>query len=91
MLLKTRAAMKVARFLAHNPTPERLVAFPTPSPEVAARAYELIQGDRDGSPTDDARRELESYVVIEYLMESVKLEAHRQQPLTTYPAGGSGK
>jgi hypothetical protein len=77
MLLKTQAATEVARFLAHHPTPEQIIAF-HPSPEVAARAYELIRSDRDGSLTDDERKELESYAVIEYLMELVKLEAHRQ-------------
>ena len=45
---------------------------------VAALAYGLIYHDRDGSLTEDERRELESYAVIEYLMELVKLEAHRQ-------------
>ena len=77
MLLKTQAATEVAQFLAHHPTPEQIIAF-HPSPEVAARAYDLIHHDRDGSLTEDERRELESYGVIEYLMELVKLEAHRQ-------------
>jgi hypothetical protein len=77
MLLKTQAATEVARFLAHHPTPDQIIAF-HPSPEVAARAYELIHLDRDGLLTEQERRELESYTVIEYLMELVKLEAHRQ-------------
>ena len=49
-----------------------------PSSEVAARAYELIHTERDGSLTEEGRKELESYLVIEYLMELVKLEAQRQ-------------
>ena len=77
MLLKTQAATELARFLAHHPTPEQIVAF-HPSAEVAERAYELIQTERDGVLTEDERQELESYVVIEYLMELVKLEAQRQ-------------
>lgn len=77
MLLKTQAATEVAQFLARHPTPEQIIAF-HPSAEVAARAYELIQNNRDGSLTERERRELESYAVIEYLMELVKLEAHRQ-------------
>ncbi|HEV7127709.1 MAG TPA: hypothetical protein VGN32_09715 [Ktedonobacterales bacterium] len=77
MLLKTQAATEVARFLAYHPTPEQIIAF-HPSPEVAARAYALIHSDRDGSLTEEERRELESYAVIEYLMELVKLEAQRQ-------------
>ena len=77
MLLKTQAATEIARFLAHNPTPEQIVAF-HPSAEVAERAYELIRTEREGVLTADERQELESYVVIEYLMELVKLEAQRQ-------------
>jgi hypothetical protein len=77
MLLKTQAATEVARFLAHHPTPEQIVAF-HPSPEVAQRAYDLIQTEREGSLSEEERQELESYLVIEYLMELIKLEAHRQ-------------
>ena len=76
MLLKTQAATEIARFLANHPTPEEIVAF-HPSAEVADRAYELIHTERDGSLTEEERQELESYVVIEYLMELVKLEAQR--------------
>ena len=77
MPLKTQAATEIARFLANHPTPEQIVAF-HPSPEVAERAYELIHTEREGALTEEERKELESYVVIEYLMELVKLEAHRQ-------------
>ena len=77
MLLKTQAATEIARFLAQHPTPEQIVAF-HPSAEVAERAYELIRTEREGVLTADERQELESYVVIEYLMELVKLEAQRQ-------------
>ncbi len=77
MLLKTQAATEIAQFLANHPTPEQIVAF-HPSSEVAERAYELIQTGQDGSLTEEERKELESYLVIEYLMELVKLEAHRQ-------------
>ncbi len=77
MPLKTQAATEIARFLANHPTPEQIVAF-HPSSEVAERAYELIQTERDGALTEEERQELESYVVIEYLMELVKLEAQRQ-------------
>jgi hypothetical protein len=77
MVLKTQAATEIARFLANHPTPEQIVAF-HPSPEVAERAYELIHTEREGALTEEERKELESYVVIEYLMELVKLEAHRQ-------------
>jgi hypothetical protein len=77
MLLKTQAATEIAQFLAHHPTPEQIVAF-HPSPEVAERAYELIHTDRNDELSEEERKELESYQVIEYLMELIKLEAHRQ-------------
>ncbi len=77
MFLKTQAATEVTQFLAHHPTPEQIVAF-HPSPEVAEQAYELIYADRDGELTEEERKELESYLVIEHLMELIKLEAHRQ-------------
>jgi hypothetical protein len=77
VLLKTQAATEIAQFLAHHPTPEQIVAF-HPSAEVAERAYELIQVEREGALTEEERQELESYVVIEYLMELVKLEVQRQ-------------
>ncbi len=77
MLLKTQAATEVAQFLAHHPTSEEIVAF-HPSSEIAERAYELIHSNRNGSLTDEERQELDSYMLIEYLMELVKLEARRQ-------------
>ena len=77
MPLKTQAATEIALFLAHHPTPEQIVAFHL-SPEVAERAYELIRAERDDAPTEEERSELESYLMIEYLMELVKLEAHQQ-------------
>ncbi len=77
MFLKTQAATEVAQFLANHPTPEQIIAF-HPSAEVAERAYELISRERDGSLTAEERQELDSYLVIEHLMELVKLEAQRQ-------------
>ena len=76
MLLKTQAATEIARFLANHPTAEQIVAF-HPSVEVAERAYELIDGERDGTLPEEERQELESYLVIEYLMELVKLSVAR--------------
>jgi hypothetical protein len=78
MPLKTQAATEIARFLAHHPTPEQIVAF-HPSTEVAERAYKLIHAERDGTLTEEERQELESYLVIEYLMELVKLEAQHNR------------
>ena len=67
MLLKTQAATEIAQFLANHPTPEQIVAF-HPSPEVAQRAYELIRAEREDSLSEEERQELESYLMIEYLM-----------------------
>jgi hypothetical protein len=77
MPLKTRTATEIAQFLAHHPTPEQIVAF-HPSTEVAERAYKLIHAERGGLLAEEERQELESYVVIEDLMELIKLEAQRQ-------------
>lgn len=76
-MLKTQAAAELVRFLAYHPTPEQLVAF-HPSSEMADRAYELIHIEREGTLAEEERQELESYLVIEYLMEQIKLEAYRQ-------------
>lgn len=77
MLLKTEAATEIAQFLAHHPTPEQIVAF-HPSFEVAERAYTLIHREHDGLLTEEEHKELESYMMIEYLMELVKLEAQQE-------------
>jgi len=77
MPLKTQAAPEIARFLAHHPVPEQIVAF-HPSSEGAERAYELIPIERDGSLTEEERKELESYLMIDYLMELVEREAQQQ-------------
>lgn len=77
MLLKTQAATEIAQFLANHPTAEQIVAF-HPSPVVAERAYELVYIERNGLMTEEESKELESYLIIEYLMELIKLEARRQ-------------
>jgi hypothetical protein len=76
-LLKMQAAVEIARFLVNQPTSEQIMAFKR-SAEVAERAYELIHMERDGALTEEEWKELDSYLVIEYLMEMVKLEAHRK-------------
>jgi hypothetical protein len=77
MNLKTQAAREVARLIASHPTPEQIIAF-HPSPEASDRAYELIDAEREGTITDAERVELESYTVLENLMEMAKIEAHQQ-------------
>ena len=77
MPVETPAAQEIAHFIAKRPTPEEIIAF-HPSPEVAERAYALIAAEREGTITDAERAELDTYMALEYLMELVKVEAHRQ-------------
>ncbi len=67
--------MEVARFLAKAPTPEQIIAF-HPSPEVAERAYELIDAEREGTITPEEKEELDTYMSLEHIMRLVKSEAH---------------
>jgi len=67
MLLKTQAATEVTSFLAHHPAPEQIVAF-HPFSKAAERAYKLIHSEREGSLTQEERKEIESYLMIEYLI-----------------------
>lgn len=77
MRLDTLAAREVARFMVSQPTPEQIIAF-HPSQEAADRAYELIDISREQSLSDDECFELDSYTMLENLMEIAKIEAHRQ-------------
>ena len=77
MNIKTQAAQEVAQLIASHPTPEQIIAF-HPSPEAAERAYALIYAEREDTITNEERAELESYTMLENLMELAKIEAHRQ-------------
>jgi len=77
MNIQTQAAREVAQLIASHPTPEQIIAF-HPSPEASERAYELIDSEREGTITEEERIELESYTMLENLMELAKIEAHRQ-------------
>ncbi len=77
MNAQTQAAREVAQLIASHPTPQQIIAF-RPSPKATERAYELIDAERDGSISHEERTELESYTVLENLMELAKIEAHRQ-------------
>ncbi len=77
MNLQTQAVREIARLIASHPTPEQIIAF-HPSAEAADRAYELIDAEREGTLTEAERAELESYTLLENLMELAKIEAHRQ-------------
>ena len=69
-----QAELEVARFLATRPTPAAIVSF-KPSDDAAARFYELVDTERDGSIDDATHTELDSYLCIEHLMRLVKAEA----------------
>ena len=77
MNIKTQVAREVARLIASHPTPEQIIAF-HPSKEAAERAYDLIDAEREGTLTEEERVELESYTMLENLMELAKIEANRQ-------------
>lgn len=74
---KMQVAREVARLIASHPTPEQIIAF-HPSKEASDRAYDLIYAEREGSITAEEQHELESYIMLENLMELAKIEAHRQ-------------
>jgi len=77
MRLETLAAREVARLMVSQPTAEQIIAF-HPSQEAADRAYALIDISRERPLSEDERLELDSFSVLENLMEMVKVEAHRQ-------------
>lgn len=77
MRIATLAAHEVARLIASHPTPEQIIAF-HPSQEASDRAYELIYAEREGTITSEERMELDSYTMLEYMMDLAKVEAHRQ-------------
>jgi hypothetical protein len=74
---ESQATLEVARFIASHPSPEQVIAF-TASPEVVERAYALISAERERPLSDEERKELESYVLLQHLMIMAKAEAHRQ-------------
>lgn len=75
--IQTDAEREVAEFLAGQPSPEEIVGF-HPSPEVAARAQQLLQAERQNDITDAERRELDSYEYLEHLIRMIKAEARRR-------------
>lgn len=74
---KIQAFTEIAQFFVQQPTPEQIIAF-HPSPEVAGRTYELIYAEREGPLSKEESEELDSYMVIEQLMQIIKLEANRK-------------
>jgi hypothetical protein len=77
MQAQSQAALEIATLIASQPTPEQVVAF-QPSPEVVARAYELVDSEREGPLSPDEQHELESYLTIQHIMILTKAEAQRK-------------
>ena len=74
---KTNAMIEVAQFLVSVPSPEQIIAF-HPSQAATARVYELIEAERDHALSPDERYELDMCTTLEYLMDMIKVEAHRK-------------
>ncbi len=77
MPIESQAILEIARFIASQPSPDQILAFHS-SPEVVQRAYSLIDAERNGTITEDERRELDSYEAIEHIMIQTKAEALRK-------------
>jgi hypothetical protein len=65
------AIEEIADFLASGPSPEEMLEF-RPSPEIQARAEELLGKLKDGSLSVEERRELDQFEQVERLMRFVK-------------------
>jgi hypothetical protein len=68
------AELELARFLASQPSAEAIITF-HPSPEIAARYYDLLELERSGQVSADERTELDTYLGVERLMQLIKAEA----------------
>ncbi|HEY7022039.1 MAG TPA: hypothetical protein VH349_13045 [Ktedonobacterales bacterium] len=68
------AELELARFLASQPSAEAIIAF-HPSPEIAARYYDLLELERAGRVSADERTELDTYLGVERLVQLIKTEA----------------
>jgi len=73
----TQAEDEVVQFLTEQPTPEQIVNFRL-SDVVAERFYELVHSDRERELSADEAKELETYLYLEHLLESMKVAAHRK-------------
>jgi hypothetical protein len=68
------AELELARFLASQPSAEAIIAF-HPSPEIAARYYDLLALERSGQVSADEQTELDTYLGVERLVQLIKAEA----------------
>jgi len=73
---------EIADFLASGPSPTELLQF-RPSPQMQARAGELLDKLKDGCLSEEERAELDRFEQVERLMRYVKARiqaAKAQQP-----------
>ena len=68
---------EVLEFLVMQPTPEAIIAF-RPSEATQQHVRDLLAANRDGTLTDDQRRELDEFERIEHLVRMLKIKAHEK-------------
>jgi hypothetical protein len=73
----TEAEAEIIRFLASQPSAEQIIAFHSSS-EVADRAYELIDIERERQLTEEEQKEMDTFLYLEHFMQMLKIEARRQ-------------
>jgi hypothetical protein len=69
---------EIADFLSAGPTPEELLRY-RPSPQLQARAQELLQKLKDGCLSTDERQELDQFEHTERLMCLTKARIHARK------------
>ena len=69
-----KAYEEVIDFIARGSSSREVSEF-TPSPEVKARAWELLAREKAGEITQEERAELDSYTQLEHIMRLAKARA----------------
>jgi hypothetical protein len=72
------ALEEIADFLASGPSPDELLRF-RPSPQLQARAQELLEKLKDGRASAEERRELDQFEHAERLMRLTKAQIHARK------------
>lgn len=66
----------VWEFLKKNPTPSEILQL-APTPEMQARATQLLQKNKEGNLATDESNELDQYVRLNHLVTLLKTDALR--------------
>jgi hypothetical protein len=77
LTLEAQAILEIAQFFASQPTLEQIIGFHA-SPELAERLHVLIAAEKAGTATDEDRRELDRYEVIEHIIIRTKGQASKK-------------